>query len=376
VKTKLTENHTLALMLAIVICFSANLQAGNWWETIELKGDFRYRQEFNQETGKDDRYRHRVRARIGIYGKVSDYTKVGFRLATGSNDPTSTNQTLDDAASTKQVSIDLAYFESQHNAIPGFTLAAGKFKNPFFRPGRSELVWDSDWNPEGGALTIRRSADNFDLTLIGSGIWIEERSSEPNSFILATQAVGRFFLNEKKSSVTIGAGLFSYTNTEGYLPFYDVNSSKGDSVVEAIIDGDTLDVYATDFELLELSGEATHVINHIPVTLIADYVQNQAADSLETAWLVGVRIGQTKKPGSWAFRYNYRRIEKDAVVGAFTNSDFRGGGTDAKGHELGGSLMLANNTVFAVTYFAAETGLLTNQTTDHNRVQIDLLLKF
>lgn len=376
-KAKLIKIRTLALMLALVMCLSTGLQAAGWWEKINLDGDFRYRHEMIKKTDTDARHRHRIRARIGLYARVSAYTNFGFQLATGSNDPTSTNQTLDDASATKQIGVDLAFFEGLHHALPGFTLTAGKFKNPFFKAGKSELIWDGDWNPEGGVLTMHKSSETFDLTLIGSGLWIEERPSDPNSFVVAAQAVGRLYFNDRKSSVALAGGFFAYTNTKGYLPFYNSESSKGNSTIERTVDIDsTINIYATDFDLFELSGELTHSFNHTPVTLLADYVQNTAADSLETGWLVGVRVGKTKKPGSWAFRYNYRRLEKDAVVGAFSNSDFRGGGTDAKGHEFGGSLVLAKNTAFAVTYVTADIDLQSDAPNDYSQLQLDLKLKF
>ncbi len=376
-KARLTKTRTLALMLALVLCLATGPQAADWWERIEFKGDFRYRHEMIKKTDTDARHRQRIRARIGLYTKVSDYTSFGFQLATGSDDPTSTNQTLDDAAGTKQIGVDLAYFEGRHQALPCFTLTAGKFKNPFFKAGKSELIWDGDWNPEGGALTMHRECEKFEWTLIGSGLWIEERSSDPNSFVVAAQAVGRLFINDKKSSVAIAGGFFAYTNVEGYLPFHNSEKSKGNSTVEHSVDIDsTIVLYTTDFDLFELSGELTHSINRTPFTLLADYVQNTAADSLETGWLVGVRVGKTKSPGSWAFRYNYRRLEKDAVVGAFSNSDFGGGGTDAKGHEIGGSVMLAKTTTLAVTYITADNDLKSDTANDYSQLQLDLNLKF
>ena len=332
---------SLAIALIGVIALGQGAEAANWWETISVKGNFRYRHEMIKKGDSDARNRQRIRARLGIFGQVNDNTKVGIQLATGSDDPVSTNQTLDNSFSTKQIGIDLAYFETKHDALPGFTLTAGKFKNPFFKPGKSELIWDGDLNPEGGALKFRKGNEDFDITLVGSGLWIEERSSDPNSFIMAGQGMARLFMNEKKSSIALGGALFSYTNAEGFQPFYNADKSMGNSVVDHVInagtsDEDTVDVYANDFELIELFAEVTHKFASTPVTIMADYVQNTSADSLETGWLLGLRVGKTKKPGSWAFHYNYRQVEKDAVLGAFTDSDFSGGGTDAKGHEFGG----------------------------------------
>ena len=81
----------------------------SWAEKIKWKGDFRYRYEDIEEDGKDDRDRNRIRARPALVAKTSDTTEVGFGLATGGDDPVSTNQTLGGGGSTKDVRLDLAY---------------------------------------------------------------------------------------------------------------------------------------------------------------------------------------------------------------------------------------------------------------------------
>ena len=43
--------------------------------------------------------------------------------------------------------LDMAYLKIKPEQIPGLSLSGGKFKNPFYKPGKSELIWDSDFNP-------------------------------------------------------------------------------------------------------------------------------------------------------------------------------------------------------------------------------------
>jgi hypothetical protein len=364
------------LAVSQIVLLAGAVQAGNWWEDVKVKGDLRYRHEMIDAENKPTRNRERFRARIGFYGKVSPYTDVVIQLASGSDDPVSTNQTLGDAFTTKQVGIDMAYFTINHPKAPGFTLEGGKFHNPFFKAGSSELLWDSDWNPEGGALNFTRDFQNVSLTLIGAGFWIQERSSGKDSYLAAAQGVGRFNMNDKKSSVAIGVGYFNYVNTKGFQSFWDTEDSFGNTTRMAVMGSDTVEVYASDFDLLEFSAELNSQINEIPVTVMGDFVTNTAADSLETGWLVGFNLGKAKKTGSWELRYIYREVKKDAVLGLFTDSDFRGGGTDASGHELGGGYQLANNTTFNVTYFINSVGLEAAKSTDFKRLQVDLQLKF
>ncbi len=373
---KSTLVRALLLSLTAVVVFAQAGMAGNWWEKVKIKGDLRYRHEMIDKEDKDDRHRHRVRARLGIFGDVSPYTKVGIQLATGSNDPVSTNQTLDGAFSTKQVGIDLAYFEASHPRLPGLNAKGGKFKNPFFKPGKSELIWDGDWNPEGGVVAFKKKSGDFDLTLTGAGFWIDERSSSDDSYIAAGQVVGRLHFNEKKSNLTFGGSIFNYVNAEGFEPFFDQDDAMGNSIVGVVSGEDTVEVYASGFELVELFGEFTHKFESTPVTVMFDYVTNSAADSLNTGWLFGLRVGKAKEPGSWEFRYIYRNLEADAVLGMFTDSDFRGGGTDAKGHEVGGAIQLAAITAFKASYFINEIGLEAEETEGFNRMQVDLQLKF
>lgn len=364
-----------AIVLSSVVGSTDGL-ASDWWENVKVKGDLRYRHEMIDTEHKDARHRHRVRARLGIYGTVSEYTHVGIQLATGSDDPVSTNQTLDGAFSTKRVGVDLAYFEATHPELKGIKVKGGKFKNPFYKPGKSELVWDSDWNPEGGVLHYTKKSDKAAFTLTAAGLWIDERSSGDDSWLGALQGVVQFHSNEENTSFAFGGSIFDYTGAKGFTPFFDGEEPMGNSVVVIDDDGEEILHYANDYEILEVFGEVSHKFEKFPVTAMFDYVNNSGADSLNTGWLIGLRAGKAKKPGSWAFRYIYRNVEADAVVGMFTDSDFRGGGTDAKGHELGGSLQLADKTTFSLSYFFNEIGLEADETTDFKRLQADLQLKF
>ncbi len=371
--------RTLLVLIGMAI-LSQTAMAGNWWETVKVKGDLRYRHEMLKNENDDARHRHRLRARLGFYGEVNDRTTVGIQLATGGDNPVSTNQTLDGAFSTKAVGVDLAYFDMKCKYVDGFSVTAGKFKSPFFRPGGSELVWDSDWNPEGGVLKYHKKSDKMDVTLIGSGLWIDERSSGDDSWLGALQGVLKLQSADDQPAFAIGAGMFNYVNAKGYAPFYD-GKAMGNTMaydttfVENTTDVESIDArYAYDYELIELFAEVSHKINKTPVTAMFDYVTNSGADSLNTGWLAGLKVGKAKKPGSWAFRYIYRNLEADAVLGTFSHSDFRNGGTDAKGHEIGGSVMLADNTAFGVTFFDNTIGL--DSGSGFNRLEVDMQLKF
>lgn len=65
------------------------------------------------------------------------------------------------------------------------------------------------------------------------------------------------------------------------------------------------------------------------------------------------------KKGDWQVYGAYKRLGSDAVVDAYTDSDFHLGGTDAKGWILGGNYGLDKNAWLSVRWLSANeiTGL-------------------
>lgn len=112
------------------------------------------------------RQRLRLRARLGVRGRISDEFDWGVRVATGTfDDVSSTNQTLTDFFTRKPFAIDQAYFNYRPKKLPGFQLQAGKFETPWTR---TELTWDADLSVEGltesYTRTFKKSAfKNFAL---------------------------------------------------------------------------------------------------------------------------------------------------------------------------------------------------------------------
>ena len=109
-----------------------------------------------------DRNRARFRARFGFDATVTDTVKATLRLASGDGDPRSTNQTLTNIASPKQIWIDQVY--TDWTFMNGGNFVLGKQPYPFFRPGQS-LFHDNDFNPEGAAVKLDRGM------FFGSGYW-------------------------------------------------------------------------------------------------------------------------------------------------------------------------------------------------------------
>ena len=116
--------------------------------------------------------------------KVTDQLNTIFGLASGGSDPRSTNQTFQDSFSSKGIQLDLAYAE--YKPVKGVKLLGGKFKNPIWRP--SDLLWDSDINPEGGAIQLDLKAlSNLDVFLTTGVFVIDERRGGADPLLIPIQ---------------------------------------------------------------------------------------------------------------------------------------------------------------------------------------------
>jgi hypothetical protein len=335
----------------------------NWTNTIAVSGDLRARYESFDIDDRDDRERSRVRARLTVKAKPTDNTEVGIGLASGGDDPLSTNQTLGGGASTKDVILGLAYFKWQ--VKPGLTLTGGKSKNPFFRPGGNGLLWDGDLRHEG--LSLAYSGDSI---FLNTGLHFLESDTKRSNARIAYGFQSGYKSQIGASKLTAGLGYFKIS-AAGQSSWYD-EDFFGNTVSCA---GDTC-VYANDFNELELFAELKTIVRDQPLTLFADYVQNQEASDNDTAWALGFKFGKAGNPKTWELGYTYQDIEADAVIGLWSDSDFAGGDTDAKGHILRGAWAPSKKWKIGLTYFINETGVELGDGNDYNRLQLDWAYKF
>ena len=344
----------------------AKLAKADWTDTIKLSGDFRYRyQNDDNDTASDERNRQRIRARPAIVAKIPGNVEVGFGMATGSDDPVSTNQTLGGGGSSKDVKLDLAYFDWE--AAEGLDIRGGKFKNPIRRVGGNGLLWDGDWRPEG--LSVLYDTGQFFGTVLGA--WLESDSKRDDEFAYGLQGGVRTELGGAK--LTFGAGYYDI-GTAGRDCLFEMGECFGNSINP---DG----TYRYDFTEFEAFAEASFKLGGLPSSAFLNGVRNTDADDFDTGWAAGLKLGKAKKAGSWQIGYIYQDIEADAVLGLVTDSDFAGGGTDSKGHVFKGAYALSDKVQVKMTYFLTErqdsNGLENGGVPyDVDTLQLDLAFKY
>lgn len=339
------------------------MAAVSWAERISWSGDFRYRYENIEQQGRDDRNRNRIRARAALDARVSDTVHVGLGVASGSEDPVSTNQTLGGGGSHKPISIDLAYFD--WSGLANTTISGGKYRNPLEDAGGSQLIWDSDWRPEGLAVTTGLGS----FFAHGLGTWIESDSARAQQeFAYGVQA-GVRLSPARDIQLMAGAGYYEI-EADGKSSFFGDGDFFGNSFDAAT------GTYLYDYRDVQVFAELTAEIAGLPLQMFADWVTNVDVDEEDTGYTFGFQVGDARQRGDWEFRYAWKRIEADAVLGLLTESDFGAGGTDAKGSVFRGAYAFDDSWFFQASYYVNETGISTGDPEDFDRLQIDLNFKY
>lgn len=348
-----------------------------WYDRIQLRGDFRYRFEHiddDSKTSGKTRNRHRFRFRLRGLAEVNELVDIGFALASGSDDPVSTNESFDDGWATNDLGIDLAYFDFHpYEGDTALNFVGGKINVPFAVMSKTELMWDSDVRPEGLAANFaRKMEENINIFAHAAYFIAEERSDAADTTMWGGQ-VGSMFGLDEDNSLTFGGGFYDWVKVKDQVTLYDETDGFGNDTYTLAAE----EYYADDYDIYELFAEYATKLAKKPLHVFGTFAQNTRADDEDTAWLAGAKFGKVKEFGTWDVRYQYKYLEKNSVIGVFTDSDFGGGGTNSKGHEFNVGFGLDKNWKVAVSYFLNERFIASGENEeDYKRLQIDLKFKF
>jgi hypothetical protein len=369
----------------------------SWAERISVQGDFRYRYETDETDGlllpemDRSRNRQRIRGRAAIMAGIDDGLEVGLGIATGTDDPVSSNQTLGGGGSSKDIKLDLAYFDWQF--ADDAHLHAGKFKNQFTSIGGAALLYDSDWRPEG--FNVSYMGEQFYVTALGTWLAADNSSGSGNSFNYGIQAGATPEIGGVRLDVGAGYHMIKANGRECYNAPGFADDCFGNTKVNAAGDVDEFGrFYAMDYSPLQLFAKASFDAS-IPFSVFFDYIVNadakeiptgpSAGQKLDSAYVVGGSIGKAKQRGEWQVKGYYQEKEADSLLGLLTDSDFAGGGTDSKGFVLKGRYMLRDSIYFQAAYLLGERqdsngyengSRLTSNPYDVEILQLDVQFKY
>lgn len=322
----------LAPVLLVYLLTAGNARPSDWTERFSVGGDFRLRQEsFFNDPGVD-RHRQRFRLRVKSDVNLSPVT-IGMRVASGTGEQVSTNQSFDNLASQKSIWIDRAYLGYKRGDWFGFT--AGRMPNPLITADLSDLVWDGDVNPEGAAelftVPVGESASlHFNLMQFA----LDEDSKLNEDQSLFSQELGA----ETKlgsSTLTLATALHAPANvTEN--DFGQNAQQEGNSRAVDVDTGKAGKSLASDFRILHVLADYRLDLAGRPLAVTGDWVRNLAENATDlpgedTGFQVGLAYGKAKKRDTWEAALHYKVLEYNATLADLTDSDFGNGGTNWKG---------------------------------------------
>ena len=347
-----------------------------WAAKTQFKGDVRFRQETvkiqgESNNGGRDKDRQRIRARLGAYTEINNQVDTGIRISTGSSDDArSTNQDQDNYFNKKSIWLDLGYIDYHPDQIKNLHVIGGKMLQPWVSMG--DIIWDSDINPEGLALTYKYplgssaelfgSLGNYNLKDNVDGDGVQFR----NDLRLTSGQLGTRFSVTDNLKMTLGGSIYAYQN--------DQNSTCTSSTTPCAlaVNGNSAN---EQFRLYEGFAQADIGGLAVPLAFYGQYVKNNdASNDQDTAWLLGAK----SKVFGFNLDYNYRDTQRNAVVGAFTDSDFANGTTGSRGHKMKVSYDIDKNFAVGATYYLtkADYASRTQRDANTNTLQLDAEAKF
>ncbi|HSG91467.1 MAG TPA: putative porin, partial [Pseudomonadales bacterium] len=263
----------------------------------------------------------------------------------------STNQSFGDTFSGKDMNLDYAYM--QYTSDVGVRGIAGKFPFKDYLWTPSDVMWDTDINPEGFSLAWNGS-NRIGRAFAHGGIWVlQENSDSSDDPYMAYGQLGQGWT----------AGQWFGTAAVAAYGFADV---------DFVTDFTRHDGRNTDSKLssVNLALEVGHPLGGGELRLLGEYIKNVETNTAEdTAWMLGWRYAWHK----WGAKYIYADVELNAVPDFLPDSDRDRGFTGEHGHEFEIQYALTSHVVLALDYYHVTD---TVSGLNEDLVQADVNVKF
>jgi Putative porin len=343
-----------------------------------FSGDVRVRGEDFFQQGIADRNRGRIRARFGVDGQLNDDFIGGIYVATGTlGDPTTTNETLTGFFDRKTIGLDRAYITYNPIAHPWLSLTGGKFAFPWTR---TSLTFDPDINPEGFDAKVSFDTHHGPLrnfTAQGMLLPFNEVSKGLDSYATggSISAVFEFgpwtlrpsytLLNWHGADALLSASAFNVqatttgtgTTTAGTVPgegpgcatvwngtkysggFAPCAFAANGMTNATFVDANGVNHFLSQYLYSDfiLNNKINTGIARLPVNLMVEYEENLNAhtnpfDTVGNVTTLGkqnkaygfdLSFGNSQKKGDVQFGGSWWRIEQDAIIASFGESDQR-----------------------------------------------------
>lgn len=363
---------------------SSDAKPVEWLAKQQWSGDLRWRGIQLKEHQDDKRTYQQLRARLQFRADVNENTQAVLRMMTATS-AISGNQTLGDpkepGMTRRNFGLDWGYID--YSFSPTGHIWFGRTANPFWSPNKSQLQFDADLSFEGLAVkwepkiftesaTLSKSnlffnvasymiAENFndaitpksdlvDIGLLGANIGLALKAKD---WTWTTHVGNYYYLNIQNKPI-------SFSSTATASPKIDPYSNNPNEryLGNTVYTDNPLATtpkyfFQNKYVLMEVGTEWKQQLDPIEYTVFVNYIKNTKVDESNQGYEAGVSV-------KWKFvTVAYAQIAKgrDAAIGAFTDSDTNGGGTDNRGSRYTLAFQLAKNTNLALIHHVAKRGV-------------------
>lgn len=359
-----------------------------WLQTMKLRGDVRLRYQFNDNHNKYlTQHRGRFRLRFFVDAKVNEKVYMGFGFASGSStDPRSTNQTFGDNNGKKSLWID--YVFAEYNASDLLAFTAGRTKNPLWLT--SDMLWDTDINMEGLSARLTLPVNyNWQVFANAGFMVLAESSSDPKDpYMMFAQPGVTWHDNDGVWDLKAGAALYAFNHLDNSSELaHRPSTTEGYQKANTLVRNEYKYNYDALSPELELNANILDPVSLPLVTslfgynltyagVFGNYIKSLDHGRGSEGWIAGFKLGQRKvdDAGQWQLRYSLRRLEGDAWLDSYPDSDFFGGSTGVKGHEAVLTLGLLRDFAVDLDYYQASP--VSGRLKKEKLFQADVNLKF
>jgi hypothetical protein len=355
----------------------------------------------------ENRFRFRGAARLAVTTTISDSLTAGLRLSTGNtSDLVSPSQTLDGTApySFGLDNLFVRLDERTDTRFPWLSAVGGRFTSPWFSP--TDLIFHKQLTFNGVAVTGRLgfgdgSAEQSHAFMTIGALPIQEIALSARDKWLYGAQLGTNLRFGENQRLRFAVAYYDFQNYEGRenppnLNTFDYTAPQffrtGNSVFDIRNDTDpttNLFAVASKFRVADISATYEIPIARYTLAFTAEGERNEGFKQAEILARTGLNIKPRIKgyqgevsfgtpvvltAGAWRALIGYRYVQRDAVIDAYTDSDFHFGGTDASGYYLVGDVGLANNFWLRARYQSSNA--IDGPTYAVDTVQLDLNTRF
>ncbi len=354
-----------------------------------------------------DRARFRGRARLAVDSDITDSITAGMRITTGNtSDLVSETQTLDGTAP-YQFGLDELYIrldERNSQRFAWLSAVGGRYLNPYDTP--TDLIFHKDLTFEGAALTGRfglgdGSRDQSHLFVTIGAHPLQEVALSAQDKWLAGAQMGANLGWGEGHRLRVSGAFYDYLNVTGRLnplggtefnytaPLYERQGNTYFDIANSSDGSTNLLALASKFRLANINVTYGLSLGRYAMTATFDGVRNLAYNTERVSANVGQYVAPRTKGyqgelsfgypevlsfGAWRTVVGYRYLQRDAVIDAYTDSDFHWGGTDARGYYLVGDLGLANRVWMRMRYMSSNA--IDGPKLGIDTLQVDLNTRF